>query len=370
MHFRWRDLNGTIVRQPGRAGRHKSLVKASLFGAWLLGIGVIVAGMMRLQGQNERLGRIVSEVPGLSQEAALGAGILVVALTTLLVAALCGLGYWMRRAAMLARALKRQQRKRRQVLTYLAMTSHELRTPLHGMLGHADLLRTELTAGGARESSEAIIESGQHLLALLDQLLAVAKIDLVRETRDEVRAKVVVPVDVDRVIAEVARLMSGTAHAKGLVLETSPPAGCAALAAPQTLRQALQNLVDNAIKFTDHGSVRISATCTSADRCRITVTDSGRGMSPAEQRGLFGVFEARQPALGGQFQGSGLGLYLTRKTIMSIGGRVGFTSESGKGSTFWLELPAVRLAASPGHGGNRHPGSAQTAAMAPTTAPQ
>jgi signal transduction histidine kinase len=227
------------------------------------------------------------------------------------------------------------------VLDYFAMTSHELRTPLHGILGHADLLRSELAPGSARESSEAIIESGRNLLELLDQVLAVARIDLMKSGKDAAQSPHLVLLDVAAAIAEVARSMSGAARGRGLALECAASADCFALADPQTLRQALQNLVDNAIKFTDAGSVRIEAAGSSADQCRITVTDTGKGMSPTEQRGLFGIFEMRQPALAGQFQGSGLGLYLTRKTIMAMGGKVGFWSESGKGSTFWIELPAA-----------------------------
>jgi signal transduction histidine kinase len=232
--------------------------------------------------------------------------------------------------------LKRERDLRETTLQIIASTSHELRTPLHGIIGHADLMAAETVDDGMHESATAILEASQHLLDLLDQLVDVARQDLAAPDKPIAHAALR-PVELSLVIARVIRTHAGSARQRGLALQANVGSS-RVMANPVHLRQVLDNLVDNAIKYTQHGTVRVNVVSAGPGRVRIEISDSGIGIDLALQQRLLGWLDKPGSTGGGRFQGSGLGLYLSQRLIDEMGGRMGFDSTPGKGSTFWVDL--------------------------------
>ena len=222
----------------------------------------------------------------------------------------------------------------------LASMSHELRTPLNAIIGFTGTLLMKLP-GPLNEEQEKqlriVRSSGRHLLALINDLLDVAKIeagevDLPRE-----------PVDCRAVLGDVASTLRPQAQAKGLELTTHLPAHLAPVNTNQrALNQIILNLVGNAIKFTEYGSVQVTLLSHSEGGTRSTeirVDDSGIGVPLEDQHKLFGAFSRVNSARVGAPEGTGLGLHLSQKLAGLLGGRIEFNSELGKGSSFSLILP-------------------------------
>ncbi len=238
---------------------------------------------------------------------------------------------------------RRRRLSRREMVEYFAMTAHELRTALHGITGNAELVRDETDTFDARESANDIIESGQRMLQLLDQLLLVSRAEFL-EGADRDAPLIHAPlVPCATIVHGLLQSARGLALAKGLTLTGT--SGQRAILVPDSpeLEHALRNLLDNAIKFTDTGSIRITAGMSAVDRCRIAVIDNGPGLSTEQQRILFEPFSSRSTRSDSRLQGSGLGLYLAQKMIVAAGGNMGLVSAPGEGSTFWVEIPATQV---------------------------
>ncbi len=227
---------------------------------------------------------------------------------------------------------------------FLANMSHEIRTPMNGVLGILGLLgRENLSDEGRRMLAEAE-GCGRMLAQLLNDVIDLSKIDAGRlELAPEA-------VDVGAVLTSVAELLRPQAEIKGVELQIEIGGGDGwAMIDPVRLRQALFNLVGNAIKFTPSGHVAarlaIGEDGPGAKRLRFEIEDTGVGISPQAQARLFQRFQQADGSTARQFGGSGLGLSITRSLAEMMGGHVGFTSEEGRGSTFWIDVPA--LAAEP-----------------------
>jgi signal transduction histidine kinase/CHASE3 domain sensor protein len=221
---------------------------------------------------------------------------------------------------------------------FLASMSHELRTPLSAILGFADLLTTspkEQLSPRARESLERIKRNGEHLLSLINDVLDLAKAEA---GRIEVRVAIVNVSQLARAcLAEVDSLRSGkdirlVAEVGDAPLETATDA--------QRVRQILLNLLSNAIKFTDHGEVVLSVRAT-ANEVQLSVRDTGIGMSPQAMKELFQDFHQLEAGDGRRYEGTGVGLALSRRLARALGGEIDVRSEEGAGSTFTLVLPRV-----------------------------
>jgi signal transduction histidine kinase/CHASE3 domain sensor protein len=227
--------------------------------------------------------------------------------------------------------------------SFLASMSHELRTPLSAILGFADLLMTspkEQLSLRARESLERIKRNGEHLLGLINDVLDLAKAEA---GRIEVRlAPVNVGVLARACVAEVDSLRAG----KDVKLVADVGEGpLEMMTDAQRVRQILLNLLSNAIKFTDVGEVRVSARGTS-EEIRLAVQDSGIGISPAAMKELFQDFHQLEAGDGRRYDGTGVGLALSRRLARALGGDIEVRSRQGEGSTFTLVLP--RAAVHPG----------------------
>jgi PAS domain S-box-containing protein len=219
---------------------------------------------------------------------------------------------------------------------FLSRMSHELRTPLNSILGFAQLLELDELTSGQYESLRHISRAGGHLLELINEILDMARIDAGKLDL------ALEPVSLDEVVREVATLMQPQAEQFDVAVDVGSIRAPHVLADRQRLRQSITNLVSNAIKYNRRGGlVRIHGDSTSAGRVRLTVADSGPGIPADKQASVFAPFE-RLGAEQTKVEGTGVGLTLAKRVIEAMGGAIGFDSRVGVGSTFWIELDAVR----------------------------
>jgi signal transduction histidine kinase/CheY-like chemotaxis protein len=218
---------------------------------------------------------------------------------------------------------------------FLSRMSHELRTPLNAILGFAQLLDM---AGLETENSDdvgRILVAGRHLLELINELLDIGRIEAGELTMS------IEPVELDEIIGSAIGMVRPLA-ADPLVDLIAPGArALVAMADRQRLHQVLLNLLSNAVKYNrPGGSVTISYRVTDADRVRVEITDTGRGLDEEQVGRLFVAFERLGAAdhYAG-VEGTGLGLSLSKSLIEAMHGEMGVESEVGVGSTFWFEIP-------------------------------
>ena len=232
---------------------------------------------------------------------------------------------------------------------FLATMSHELRTPLNVILGFSQLLQLDPALDGThRDQIDYINRSGEHLLGLIDDVLAISKIEAGGAKLKEA------PFALAELVRGVDKMVRARAHARGLVLaiELAPDLPAAVTGDAAKLRQILLNLLTNAIKFTDKGTVSLSvrALARADDPTGIDlmceVRDTGAGLSAAELARLFTAFAQPGP---GELRpgGSGLGLFICKQYAELMGGWIGATSEPGQGTTFRFNVP-VRATTAPG----------------------
>lgn len=220
---------------------------------------------------------------------------------------------------------------------FLSRMSHELRTPLNAILGFGQLLEIEDLTPDNRESVEHIMKGGRHLLSLINEVLDIAGIEAgrLRLTTESV--------PVSDVAHEVLDLLRPLAAQRDITLIAHGLQACnsSILADRQRIKQVLLNLLSNAIKY-NHigGSVTIDATKGDNERLRISVKDTGDGISPERIERLFTPFD-RLGAEQTNVEGTGLGLALSKRIAEAMDGTIGVesTAERGAGSTFWIELP-------------------------------
>ncbi|GLS01683.1 hypothetical protein GCM10007859_16980 [Brevundimonas denitrificans] len=226
--------------------------------------------------------------------------------------------------------------------SFLANMSHEFRTPLNGVIGVVDLLRQTSLSDHQRELTSIIRKSSDQLAQLVGDVLDLARIESGNLVLTEVNMSLPDVVESVRNICELA------AHEKGLTLSvdldsdaTSPVIGD-----PLRITQVLNNLVSNAIKFTERGSISISVR-RSEDDYRFEVSDTGIGFND-EQRGvIFGRFQQADVSITRRFGGTGLGLAISRDLVTRMGGAIDCYSEPGHGATFWVTLRLPQAAQTP-----------------------
>ncbi len=222
---------------------------------------------------------------------------------------------------------------------FLASMSHELRTPLNAIIGFTGTLLMKLP-GPLNDDQERQLKTVQtgarHLLALINDLLDLAKIEA-----GKVELKLE-PTVCQRVVEEVAASMRLHAESKGLEFEvTVPKQELLVHTDRRALSQIIINLINNAIKFTERGSVRLNLSRHRTGEnniIEITIADTGVGIQPEDQGKLFGAFTQIGLSANRRHEGTGLGLHLSQKLAELLGGRITFESEYGKGSTFTLTL--------------------------------
>ncbi|HXQ13773.1 MAG TPA: ATP-binding protein [Caulobacteraceae bacterium] len=220
---------------------------------------------------------------------------------------------------------------------FLATMSHEIRTPLNGVLGMAQAMTTGPLAPAQRERLEVIRQSGETLLTVLNDVLDLSKIEAGRLELEEAEF------DIGAVAAGAHAAFLVVAAQKGLALDLTVTRAAAGvyLGDATRVRQLLNNLISNALKFTETGRVGVTAG-RRGGALTLTVVDTGIGMSPAQQAALFQKFAQADASTTRRFGGTGLGLAICRELAELMGGRIEAKSVQGQGSTFVATLPLAR----------------------------
>ena len=223
---------------------------------------------------------------------------------------------------------------------FLANMSHELRTPLNAILGFSNLLRERGASEQQRHDLDIINRSGEHLLGLINDVLDVAKVEAGRSGLE------IAPCDPGRLIEDVTDMIRPRASQKGLALRVErPQAPLFVRTDPSRLRQVLINLLNNAVKFTDRGSVTLRMkTAPAIDTREVLLTfeveDTGEGIAAGDQAVIFDAFV--QTSAAKRQEGAGLGLTISRQIIELMGGTIQVESAPGQGSCFRTEIKVER----------------------------
>jgi signal transduction histidine kinase/CheY-like chemotaxis protein len=249
-----------------------------------------------------------------------------------------------RQAAELDAARRESLEASRAKSEFLANMSHEIRTPMAAVMGYADLLLDPRVAPTERVNHiQTIRRNGEHLLSLVNDILDISKIEA---GKMQVEA---IATSVGHVVAEVASLMRVRATDKNLAFEIEYRGVIPETmqSDPTRLKQILLNLVSNAIKFTEAGSVRIVVRCNEPESAhpelRVDVADTGIGMTPEQARRVFAPFSQGDSSTTRRFGGSGLGLVISRRLANLLGGDITVESMPMHGSVFQLTLPAGQV---------------------------
>ena len=248
-------------------------------------------------------------------------------------------------AASLAEARARAEDANIAKSAFLAAMSHEIRTPLNGVLGALELL----SEGALTEQQQRYIQisqtSAESLMSIIDDILDFSKIEAGRLELCPSRF------DLQTLIESVGGMLSMKAVSRGLelVVDVAPHLPRWLFGDAERLRQVLINLINNAIKFTERGTVSVKVECgppPTDERApvtvRVDVTDTGIGIPPDRIHLLFRSFSQTDASMSRRYGGSGLGLAICKKLVEMMGGTIGVRSEVGAGSTFWFQVPLER----------------------------
>jgi two-component system sensor histidine kinase RpfC len=227
---------------------------------------------------------------------------------------------------------------------FVANVSHEMRTPLNGVIAMADILRETSLNESQREIVETMTTSAQLLLAQIEDVLDLSKIEAGR-VHIERR-----PFNLTRLLSSTTKVILPQARYKGLDVKTEITLGNTEWfdGDPHHLNQVILNLLSNAVKFTERGEIVLSAEIIGASddvrNVRIEVRDTGIGISPAKQTAIFEPFTQADDSVTRIYGGTGLGTTIARHLVGLMGGSIGLRSSPGEGSTFWVELPLAVVA--------------------------
>ncbi len=253
-----------------------------------------------------------------------------------------------RAASELQNAIAAAEAANRAKSEFLANMSHEIRTPMNAILGFAELLKGLVPEGRAQGYVQAVTSSGQTLLALINDILDLSKIEAGKLSLEYDA------LDIGVVLRDVRHIFSQKAEQKGLEfhLEIAPGMPPSLLLDEIRLRQILFNVVGNAIKFTERGHVTVRALVgteqAEAIELILEVEDSGVGIAPGEQQRIFEAFSQQSGQSTKKYGGTGLGLNITKRLVEMMRGQISITSEIGKGSVFRFSFPEIKKASAAG----------------------
>ncbi|MFI4938114.1 MAG: ATP-binding protein [Candidatus Berkiellales bacterium] len=221
---------------------------------------------------------------------------------------------------------------------FLANVSHEIRTPMHGLIGASHLLETTRLNEEQRKYNEMIKLSADSLLNLINDILDFSKIEAGKLAIERI------PFTITQTLTEVGLLLENQAKVKGLSFDCTldPNIPAFILGDPSRLKQILLNLVNNALKFTSHGSVTVKVKLLEEAKqsatLHFTVEDTGIGIPLSKQSSIFEAFSQGDTTTTREYGGTGLGLAIAKRLTTLMGGQMGVKSEPQKGSTFWFTL--------------------------------
>lgn len=236
---------------------------------------------------------------------------------------------------------EREQAANRTKSEFLAMITHELRTPLNGVLGMAQAMSLDEMSAGQRARLETIQASGQVLLATVNDVLDISKIET-GQLELEPGA-----FDLETWAEDLAELYRGLALEKGLAFnfEIAPSARGWRIGDATRLRQVLNNLLSNALKFTEHGAITTRIDC-DGDLLSVSVLDTGIGFAAVDSAALFEMFVQADASSTRRFGGTGLGLAICREILSLMGGQISATGAPGRGACFAFSVP-LRVTSAP-----------------------
>lgn len=239
------------------------------------------------------------------------------------------------REAALRDAFDEARRARRTQSRFFAQISHEIRTPLNGVLGMADLLEDSLPDPAQQRMVGAIRDSGEMLLHIIDDLLDMSRIEAGKLALEVVSFT---PADLARSI-EATQSLRAQAKAVSFVVLADAGAGHARRGDPHRVLQIANNLVGNAVKFTESGEITVTLSARRGKPVVLTVRDTGIGMTPEQCERVFEEFEQADTSITRRFGGSGLGLSIVRRLVDLMNGAIDVQSAPGTGTTFTVTLP-------------------------------
>ncbi|HZZ89364.1 MAG TPA: ATP-binding protein [Caulobacteraceae bacterium] len=238
-------------------------------------------------------------------------------------------------------ALEAAEAANRAKSSFLATMSHEIRTPLNGVLGMADAMAAGPLAPEQRERLEVVRHCGQALLAQLNDVLDLSKIEAGRLELETIEF------DLALVVDGAAGAFAALARAKGLAFTLDIDGARGAYRGdPTRLRQVLSNLISNALKFTESGEIRVVARY-EVGRLQVAVRDTGIGMSAQALETLFAKYAQAEASTSRRFGGTGLGLAICRELVEMMGGAIEAASQPGEGTAFTFSIPLERIELQP-----------------------
>jgi len=219
---------------------------------------------------------------------------------------------------------------------FISMISHELRTPLNGVLGYAQLLELSDNpplSNEQKENNSIIIESGNYLLSLIEELLDLSSIES-NKLKVDIDA-----ISLNSVLDDSLKILGAVAKEHNIEIVTKIEQAYSVKADKKRLKQIFINLISNAVKYNnEYGKITITINKTVNSRVKISVSDTGNGITKEQIDRLFLPFQRHEH----QKEGLGLGLYIAKNLIELMNGKIGVESTVGEGSTFWFEVPLVK----------------------------
>ncbi|ROS04711.1 two-component system sensor histidine kinase BarA [Sinobacterium caligoides] len=223
---------------------------------------------------------------------------------------------------------------------FLANTSHEIRTPLNGIIGFSNLLLKEVSDGRHRDQLDTIRHSAEGLLAIINDILDLSKIEAGKLVLDNVQ------INIREIVEDTLTILAPAAHDKGLelILISYSDIPARIISDPLRIKQVVTNLISNAIKFTESGNIIVRIKLKDIHDAQailtISVTDAGVGISDQQQLNIFNAFTQANASTSREYGGTGLGLVICKRLVEQMGGEIGLQSELGKGATFTFSLRA------------------------------